>query len=52
LNYATVLLPLLFGLENWYLETSGIVQFTPDLMHPDQEGDFEAQAYQTYADMA
>ena len=24
----------------------------PDLLHPEQEGDFEAHAYQGYADMA
>jgi hypothetical protein len=28
------------------------IQAVPDLLHPEQEGDFEAQAYQGYADMA
>lgn len=28
------------------------IQVTPDLLHPDQEGAFEAHAYKDYADMA
>ena len=28
------------------------IQAVPDLLHPEQEGIFEAHAYQTYADMA
>ena len=45
---------LLSNLENWYGGMNGIVPFKliPDLLHPEQEGDFEAHAYQGYADMA
>src|SRR5215467_8172920 len=28
------------------------LQVVPDLMHPEQEGEFEAHAFQSYADMA
>ena len=28
------------------------IQVVPDLMHPEQEGDFEAHAFNSYADMA
>ncbi len=28
------------------------IHASPDLMHPEQEGDFEAHAYNTYTDMA
>jgi len=28
------------------------IHASPDLMHPEQEGDFEAHAYNTYMDMA
>jgi hypothetical protein len=28
------------------------IQVVPDLMHPEQEGEFEAHAYNSYADMA
>ncbi len=28
------------------------IQVVPDLLHPEQEGNFEAHAYQDYADMA
>ncbi len=28
------------------------IQVVPDLLHPEQEGDFEAHAFHSYADMA
>ena len=34
--------------NEWYCT----VQAEPDLLHPEQEGDFEAHAYNRYADMA
>jgi hypothetical protein len=34
--------------NEWYCK----IHATPDLLHPEQEGDFEAHAYNSYADMA